>query len=415
MALALLLAGCPNGSAPTTLTVWAMGREGEAVQPLMAEFERAHPGVRVRVQQIPWSAAHEKLLTAFAGDALPDVIQLGNTWIPEFAALEALLPLDGGLEPGTVQDLFPGILASSQVDGHLMAMPWYVDTRVLFYRKDLLTRAGYARPPRDWREWQAAMAAIQALPGDDRSALLLPLNEWQPLAILALQAGSTLLRDGDRYGDFRGEAFARAFRLYVDFFRRGFAPAVAEAHMSNLYQDFAQGRYGFYISGPWMVGEFRQRLPADQQSRWDTAPMPGPEGPGLSLAGGSSLAVCRQTRHPQTALALVQFLTEPARGLAFYRLTGDLPARRSAWAAPALRQVPQIEAFRQQLNAVVPTPRVPEWEQIADKMKYYAEQAVRGDLTEAAALAALDAAVDRMLAKRRWLLAKESQKSGQTP
>ena len=48
----------------------------------------------MRVQQIPWTAAHEKLLTAFAGDATPDVCQLGNTWIPEFAALDALEPLD---------------------------------------------------------------------------------------------------------------------------------------------------------------------------------------------------------------------------------------------------------------------------------------------------------------------------------
>ncbi len=42
---------------------------------------------------MPLTAAHEKLLTAFAGDALPDISQLGNTWIPEFATLGALEPL----------------------------------------------------------------------------------------------------------------------------------------------------------------------------------------------------------------------------------------------------------------------------------------------------------------------------------
>jgi multiple sugar transport system substrate-binding protein len=49
----------------------------------MPEFERRYPEIQVKVQQIPWSAAHEKLLTAYAGDAMPDVFQLGNTWIPE--------------------------------------------------------------------------------------------------------------------------------------------------------------------------------------------------------------------------------------------------------------------------------------------------------------------------------------------
>ena len=74
-----------------------MGREGELVAELLPEFERTHPGIRVLAQQLPWTAAHEKLLTAFAGDATPDVCQLGNTWIPEFAALKALEPLDASV------------------------------------------------------------------------------------------------------------------------------------------------------------------------------------------------------------------------------------------------------------------------------------------------------------------------------
>src|ERR1051325_632205 len=82
-----------NGGA-TVVEFWAMGREGEVVQQLAPEFEKRNPGVRVRVQQIPWSAAHEKLLTAYVGDAMPDVVQVGNTWLPELVALGALAPFD---------------------------------------------------------------------------------------------------------------------------------------------------------------------------------------------------------------------------------------------------------------------------------------------------------------------------------
>ena len=85
LALAFALGACAPRQ--ETVTFWAMGREGEVVTELLPEFERAHPGVKVVVQQLPWSAAHEKLLTAFAGDATPDVAQMGNTWIPEMAAL----------------------------------------------------------------------------------------------------------------------------------------------------------------------------------------------------------------------------------------------------------------------------------------------------------------------------------------
>ena len=76
------------------LDFWAMGREAEVVAELLPAFHSRHPDIRVRVQQLPWTAAHEKLLTAYAGDALPDLCQLGNTWLPELSALDALEPLD---------------------------------------------------------------------------------------------------------------------------------------------------------------------------------------------------------------------------------------------------------------------------------------------------------------------------------
>ena len=75
MALAVILAlsltvACRSSSSETVLRFWAMGREGEVVVDLVREFERAHPGIRVNVQQLPWTAAHEKLLTAFAGGTM---------------------------------------------------------------------------------------------------------------------------------------------------------------------------------------------------------------------------------------------------------------------------------------------------------------------------------------------------------
>ena len=93
--LALVLSTCAKRSDQREVVrFWAMGYEGEVVAQLIPEFERLHPDIHVEVQQLPWTAAHEKLLTAFAGDALPDVCSLGNTWISEFALLGALTPLE---------------------------------------------------------------------------------------------------------------------------------------------------------------------------------------------------------------------------------------------------------------------------------------------------------------------------------
>jgi multiple sugar transport system substrate-binding protein len=199
--LAALAAACGGAASDgsVTLDFWALGREGEVVQSLLPGFERANPGVRVAVQQIPFTAAHEKILTAFVGGSTPDLTQLGNTWIPELVALEAIEPLGERLSRSSVTpgDFFPGIWATNEIDGEPYGVPWYVDTRLLFYRADLWSDAGVPRPPRSWEEWRAAMRRVRALPGGERYGILLPIDEWAQPVVLALQAGAPLLRDAD--------------------------------------------------------------------------------------------------------------------------------------------------------------------------------------------------------------------------
>lgn len=404
-----LLGGCSGEPESETVVFWAMGREGELVQSFIPDFQRMNPGIRVQVQQIPWSAAHEKLLTAYAGDALPDVMQLGATWVPEFVALRAIAPLDDRLEPQVMADVFPGLQDASRLEGQLYGAPWYVDTRLLFYRKDILARSGVSEPPATWAAWRQAMVSIRDSVGAGSYPLLLPMNEWQVPVILGLQAGADLLQDDDRHGHFRSPEFRRAFRFYLDLFRQGWAPSLAEAQISNPYHEFAQGRFAFFITGPWNIAEFTRRLPPDVQPLWDTAMMPGPEaGPGVSLAGGALLALSRRSKHPAAAWQWIRFLLEPERQAAFYRLAGDLPARRSAWDRPELVGAAHTAAFRRQLDQARGVPGVPEWERIAARIVHYAERAVRGELSEEQALTALDEDVERILEKRRWLLDRQS-------
>lgn len=407
----LLLAACDGQSADQiTLDFWAMGREGEVVQELTAEFERDHPGITVRVQQIPWSAAHEKLLTAYAGDSMPDVFQLGNTWIPEFVALDAISPLDDRIAAADTlapDDFFAGILDTNRVDGRLYSVPWYVDTRLLFYRSDILAQAGQDGPPRSRQAWRRAMAAITAnAPDAAHDAIILPSNEWQPLVILALQEGAELLSGDATCGAFSAPAFRAALAFYLAMFEDGYASAEASAQIANLYQEFAAGRFAIYITGPWNLGEFARRLPADLQDDWATAPMPGPDGtyPGLSLAGGASLAIQRASEHQDAAWQLVEFLSRTPQQVRFYELSGNLPARTAAWEDPALAEAPGARAFFDQLRHIRSTPKIPEWERISTVLTRHLERLVRGEITSDAMLADLDAEVDAILAKRRWLI-----------
>jgi multiple sugar transport system substrate-binding protein len=381
----------------------------------MPEFERRHPGVHVVVQQIPFRTAHEKILTAFVGGNTPDLGQIGNSWIPELALLGAIVPLEprlAGSRTVAAADYFPGIWATNVVEGALYGIPWYVDTRLFFYRRDLLAAVGLARPPRSWSELHEALRRLKARAGPEHFAALLPTDEFEQPLILGMQTGAPLLRDGDRYGDFAEPRFRRALEFYVSLFHEGLAPLVSNAQVGNLYQQFAQGHFAMYPSGPWNLGEFRRRLPAALQDAWATAPMPAPDGapyPGASFAGGSSLALFRSCRHPREAWQLVEYLSEEAQQLRFWRLTGDLPARLAAWADPQLAADPRTQAFRVQLENVRPTPAIPEWQQIAIRLHQAAQEAILRTATPAQALASLDRDVDQILEKRRWLLERRSQ------
>lgn len=412
---ALLLAGVLAGLAacrnrqddPKTLVFWAVGREGDAVAQLIPAFEHEYPDIHVDVQELPWKAAHQKLLTAIAGDTTPDVAQLGNTWIAELQALHALEPLQPYVDHSTVvqpADYFAGIWATNRIDGKLYGIPWYVDTRLLFYRKDLLKAAGFDAPPRDWAEWSTQMQALQARAAPDHYAILLPTNEFEQLLSLALQQSEPLLRDGGRYGNFESPGFKWALAFYVDIFQRHEAPLLANTEVANPWTEFGRGVYAFYFSGPWNIVEFRHRLPPAQQADWATAPLPGPHGLGAGIASGASLVIFRHSPRRAQAWLLIQYLSRPHVQQQLYALLGDLPPRRSAWRGDGLRNDPALQAFRDQLERVKPTPAVPEWERIVNEMQLVAAQAAHGQLTVDQAAAELDQRTDAILEKRRWML-----------
>ncbi|QQQ18362.1 sugar ABC transporter substrate-binding protein [Brevundimonas vitis] len=396
------VAGCsPRNDGVTRLRFWAMGSEASNVPQILPEFERLNPGIKVIVQALPWSAAHQKLLTAYAGSSLPDLSQVGNTWVSEMTAIGAISPMPASASD-LLTDQFPAVLETNRVGGQPMATPWYVDTRLVFYRSDLLERAGFEAVPQTWDGWKTAMHAVKRVAGPGNFAILLPVNEFEQLLTFGLQGEEALLKDRDTRGNFSSPSFIAALEFYKSLFDEGLAPLASSTQISNVWTEFERGYFSFYFSGPWSIGDFRQRLAPT--TRWMTAGVPGPTGPGASAPGGSSLVVYRHSPHQEAAWKLVRYLSEPGVQARFNSITGNLPARESAWAAPAVSGDPYIAAFKGQLARARAVPKVPEWERIVTEMQIVAERMVRGQFTPKAAAAEIDRRADRLLEKRRWMI-----------
>ena len=402
-ALATLpLAGC-GPRADDGLVIWAMGNEAASLPRLLAGLGRKAGAMPVRVQPLPWTAAHEKLLTGFAGGSLPTIAQLGNSWIAEFAAIGALAPLPPAAR-GLLDDQFPAVVDTNRIGDRVWAVPWYVDTRLQFYRKDLFARAGYEAPPLVWAAWKQALHQVKAVAGPGNYAALLPLNEFEQLLTIALSAGARLLRDNDSRGAFADPEFQAALGFYKSLFDEGLAPVASATQISNIWDEFARGFFSIFTSGPWSIGDMKARLPAAMQDRWATAPNPGPRGIGSAAPGGSSLAVFKGGGDTEAAWDLVGRLLTPAAQFEFQRLTGDLPARRSVWQRAGLSGDPVVAPFATQLDHATPLPKVPDWERIVTEMQVVAERMVRGEFTVAEAAKEIDRRADRLLEKRRWML-----------
>jgi multiple sugar transport system substrate-binding protein len=173
----------------------------------------------------------------------------------------------------------------------------------------------------------------------------------------------------------------------------------------------AEGYINMYISGPWNLTEFKKWMTGSLKDKWSTAALPGlaDSVPGVSLAGGASLVIFKNSEKKDQAWKFIEYLSEPSTQVEFYKIVNNLPAVKKAWENPLLSEDKYMKAFYKQFHYVMPTPKIPEWEQIVfAKLQQYMELAARGSMPEGQALKLLDKDVNDILEKRRWLLSKEN-------
>lgn len=378
-----------------------MSQEGEFAPLVTSGFER-ETGIGVDVQALPWTAAHQKLLTAYVGESLPDVLMVKNGWLPELAMLGAFGAPPAG-SSGLLANRLPSALDAVRVGGRAVAAPWMVDSWAQYYRPDLLAEAGYAEPPGSWAEWTRMALSLKRRRPD--GFIVLHLLDWpEPLMNFAAQTGAPMLRDRDTRGNFTAPGFREALAFYKSTFDQGFAAPLIGAEMGDSLIALRRGFIAILPSNALTMGDLRRRTSWFPDRLWQVARTPGPSGPAAGIANGYALAVGPTTHDPARAWRLVEYLCRPDIQARFFAVTGDLPSRRDAWNAPELARDPAAAVFGTQAADSVAPPAIPEWERIVTEVQLVAEAMVRGRFGVDGAAAEMNKRADKILEKRRSLL-----------
>ncbi|TDC92702.1 extracellular solute-binding protein [Nonomuraea deserti] len=378
-----------TGSVTGEVTVWAMGEEGKALGAFVKDFEAANPGVRVNVTAIGWDVAHDKITAAIAGNATPDVSMIGSTWSGELAKTGALEPTPGNLVDKAA--FFPGAWQTVDVNGTAYGVPWYVETRVLYYRTDQAAKAG-VQPPKTWEELTAFARALKEKGGaEDGFQQSYTLGaSWQEVLPLIWQAGGEIAEDGAYTFDTL-EAVA-ALRQYETLFEQKLAPT--DIPEGAFPQTFIKGEVGGFFSGPWMIGVLNNDGGPAFKDKFDVAPYPKGPVSATSFVGGADMAVFKQAKNRDAAWKFVQWLSEPEVQAKWYTTVKALPAVQEAWRQPELTADKQLAVFGEQLKDAKTPPPFPTWEQVAKVLEAELEKLARGRSTPEQTAKAIQAQAD---------------------
>jgi len=363
-----------------------MGAEAQKIGEMTARFEKANPGIRVTVQAIPWGAAHDKIITAVAGGTGPDVAQMGTTWMAEFGSIGVFEELSRYISKSKSVEkgqFFPGSWGTCVVAGKVYGIPWYVDTRALFYRTDLLAAKGFKQAPRTWDELRAAAAALAVGGG---FGMALSTNNYQEFMPFVWQNGGKILDEIGRPAVTEPQ-FVEALDFYAKLFHDKLAPI--DSGGTDLFQEFAKGTMPMYFSGPWMINMTNEQVP-EIAGKWSVAVCPAKK-TRTSFVGGCNLVVFRDSKNKDAAWRFVEFMSDAGNQLAWFGVSGCLPAAKAAWDAPELAGNPMMAVFREQLDDAQAPENVPQWAQIEAAIQRRVQEACYGKKTAAEAARALEA------------------------
>lgn len=316
LATAAALTGCSSdddsdsASGPEKVTVWVMKDSvtDAFLDRFTKDFEKRHDQIDVDVQIQEWDGIGEKVTAALASKDAPDVIEVGNTQVAQYAASGGVTDLSDRVSDLKGGDWLPGLAEPGKIDGKQYGIPWYAANRVVLYNKDLFAKAGITKPPTTRDEW---LTDTEKLNKGKIQGIYLPGQNWYTLAGFIWDEGGDLAKKtGDKWaGTLDSPESLAGMAQYRKLQALGKGPKDSDEAKPPQADVFAKGDVAQVVAVPGGAKIVEQANPA-LKGKIGFFPVPGKtaDRPGSVFTGGSDLIVPEASAHPEAAYEVVKAL-----------------------------------------------------------------------------------------------------------
>jgi multiple sugar transport system substrate-binding protein len=381
----------------------------------IGQFEKVNPEIKVDMEIVPWADQQQRLVSALAAGGLPDVSMLGNNVVAQFVAAGALTPLDDyfasyNKEHGAdvADDVWPGDKGYYYLRGHWWASPVCVETRALYYRKDLFRQAGLDpdRPPATWEQLAADADKItKASKGSAYGIALcvsLDYNTVQNFMSAYLGYGARMIGANGKCG-FDTPEFKAALNVYVSMYKNHSThPDAPSMSGDTLRRGFRDGKYAMILSDPGLYEDLKtDNAPFFKEIGIAMVPA-GPKGRDGFL-GGWPLVLWNASEHKDAAARWIMFVTHSDALRSLATAAGFIPGAVSIAKGPPWNTAPYalfVDQLKDARPYQYPAEAIPQMGQLEVDTIQKAVQAVAlGQQSVDEATAALCKNIDEVLAR----------------
>ncbi|MET8014207.1 ABC transporter substrate-binding protein [Streptomyces sp. NPDC005271] len=335
---------------------------------VLAGWNRTHPAEKVTLVELPDAAdeVRAQMVTGLrSGSARFDILNIDVAWTSEFAAAGWIAPLDADRFP--LDRFLPPVVATATFGGRLRAVPYVTNAGLLYYRKDVLDAEG-EKPPRTWAELRRLAKTVAPAHGlDGYAGQFLPYEGLTTNAAEAVHsAGGRILGDEGAKVTVDSAASRRGLAFLADGVREGWIPEAALRYKEEeSRRAFQNGHLLFLRNWPYMYS-LASAPSSPVAGKFGAVPLPGPDGPGSSILGGSNLAINAHSTHQKSAADLIAYMTSEAVQRRVLTEGSLPPVWADLYTDPGLvRKYPYLPTLRKSVLAAKPRPKSPRYDQVS--------------------------------------------------